>query len=63
MICVNCGSRNVKIMVDITVAIPPKHIRKLSKKTFRSKDVDLLGVNWDRATVLCVDCSHSHKGV
>jgi hypothetical protein len=61
--CIKCGSENVKIMVDITISLHPKYIRRLTKKAFQSKDVRLCGANWGEATIMCADCNHCHKGL
>lgn len=43
--CPICGNKDLKIMVDVTVAIHSKYINRLSKRAFRSKDIKFCNVN------------------
>ncbi|HBK69387.1 MAG TPA: hypothetical protein DDZ91_12150 [Firmicutes bacterium] len=62
MKCVNCKSENIKIMVNAIVSIHPKYAHRLTKKAFQSKDVELLGADWNKAKIICTDCGYSHEG-
>lgn len=54
MKCPKCGTDmvwmgNVKILIKDT----DKYYHKLSKKAFRSKDIELWGVDWSKGDLFC----------
>ena len=54
MKCPKCGTDmvwmgDVKILIKDTY----KYFHQLSKKAFRSKDIELLGVNWEKGELFC----------
>lgn len=39
--------------VQIVIKDTDKYFHRLSKKAFRSKDIELWGVDWDRGALFC----------
>ena len=54
MKCPKCGTEMVW-MGDVTILIKDtdKYLYKLPKKAFRSKDIELWGVDWDKGNLFC----------
>ena len=59
--CPNCGSDKLTIMTTMTVSFPFEWMRKLTKKKLRSKDFEIWGANWDRASYICKGCGYTIK--
>lgn len=57
--CPKCGSENVTFMADVTISAPMEFYHNLSKRAFRRKEVQLWGVDWHRADIVCHDCLYS----
>ena len=54
MKCPKCGTEMVWVGdVQILIKDTDKYLYKLSKKAFRSKDIELWGVDWDRGALFC----------
>jgi aspartate/tyrosine/aromatic aminotransferase len=57
--CEKCKSHNMRIMGQCTLSAPAKLYSKFSKKNLRSKDVYLMGVNWETFDFICEDCGYT----
>ena len=55
MNCPKCGE-TLTFTVSVIFSGPMEHFYKLSKTTLRQKDMKLLGVDWDKALILCWNC-------
>ena len=54
MKCPICGTEMVWMgSVQILIKDTDKFLYRLSKKAFRSKDVEIWGVDWDRGDLFC----------
>ena len=54
MKCPICGTEMVWMgNVQIEIKDLDKYFYKLTKKAFRSKDIELWSVDWDRGTLFC----------
>lgn len=54
MKCPKCGTDMVWMgNVQILIKDIDKYYHQLSKKAFRSKDIELLGVYWDKGDLFC----------
>lgn len=54
MKCPKCGEEMVWMgNVQILIRDTDKYFHQLSKKAFRSKDVELLGVDWEGGDLFC----------
>lgn len=54
MKCPKCGTDMVWMgQVHIIIRDVDKYYHRLSKKAFRSKDVEILGVDWARGDLFC----------
>ena len=56
MICPKCKKEELTIMADITISMPSKYYRDLTKDKLRKKEVELWGVNWADASWICPKC-------
>jgi hypothetical protein len=52
---------DVRVKVELCLDIPRKLIRKLNKKTLRSKDVQIDGAFWQKMTLYCRRCGVSDR--
>ena len=54
MKCPICGTEMMWMgYVQIAIKDTDKFLHRLSKKAFRSKDIELLSVDWDRGDLFC----------
>lgn len=54
MKCPKCGTDMVWVGdVEILIKDTDKYLYKLSKKAFRSKDIKLVAVNWNKGYLFC----------
>ena len=54
MKCPICGTEMVWMgSVQIEIKDTDKFLYRLSKKAFRSKDIEIWGVDWDRGKLFC----------
>lgn len=54
MKCPKCGTEMVWMgNVAILIKDTDKYLYRLSKKAFRSKDIELCGVNWEKGNLFC----------
>lgn len=56
--CEICDSINTKVNVKVGITIHPKYAHKLTKKAFKTKDVQINYALWDGASVFCLECGH-----
>lgn len=61
MVCEKCGAPT-RMQVQATISAPGELFHKLSKQNMRSKDVYLMGVNWETADFICCDCGTVRDG-
>jgi len=49
------------MMVDITIVLPAKYQSQLTKKVLYSKECEVWGANWERASYFCKnpECGHN----
>jgi len=62
MKCVKCGSKNVRVGVNVFMYIAPEDVHKLTKKALQKKSTELWSASWDKAQIVCVDCNYVHTG-
>ena len=62
MICIKCGSKNIRVGVSAFMYISPEDAHRLTKKAIQKKTTDLWSANWDTAQIVCRDCGHIHIG-
>ena len=56
-ICPKCGSDNIDFMVSLFISAPiNKYWGNLPKRAFRSKDIEIWGVDWAGRTIVCNNC-------
>ena len=62
-VCPKCGG-NTRMQVQATISAPSSLVHQLSKQNLRSKEVYLMGVNWETADFICEnqDCQHITDG-
>ena len=53
--CPYCGVE-MGVMADVTITIPSSYYRKLTKETFRKKELQIWGVDWEYADFICPKC-------
>lgn len=54
MKCPKCGTEMMWIgEVTILIKDTDKYFHKLSKKAFRSKDIELMSASWERGSLFC----------
>jgi len=60
IVCPECGGDNLRFMVDAILLAPVREFYgKLTRTNLRSKEVRLVGVNWDHASFICPECGWS----
>lgn len=52
-----CTHPNPRYLVSAFLDIPKKYFCKLSKSAIRDREVKINGVDWDKITIYCPDCS------
>jgi len=61
MKCIQCGSEDVRIGVNVFMYIHPKYDSKLTKKAIATKDVEIWGANWPGMSVVCRSCGYIQR--
>lgn len=59
--CEKCGAE-ANFMVQALIAAPGKYYHALSKRVFRYKEVQVYGVHWETADIICPSCGHVENG-
>lgn len=61
--CERCGSPT-RVMVQATISAPGELTHQFSKKNLRSKEVYMMGVQWETADYICTNpkCCHVTDG-
>lgn len=62
MNCPKCGSKNVRIGVNVFMYIAPEDAHKITKKSLQKTSTELWSASWDKAQIVCKDCNHVHIG-
>ena len=59
--CAKCGGEDFDVRVNISILISPKFIRRLTKRAFQTKDIQLWGAEWDKAWAICKNCHYFER--
>ncbi len=59
MNCPKCNSTQLTIVANMTVFMPIDMMYHVTKAKMRSKEFQVGGVNWDKASFICKECGYA----
>lgn len=58
MECTKCGSKNIRVWVEIGMYIDPKDLGKINKKIILKKTTELWSMDYKKVKFICLECCY-----